>query len=296
MSDGYHHNALLQLEADALRRHLEKRGTLLVTSDVTLVLRSDGKNSAPDIAVIEGEIDRSEIERAVQLRKLGARLIFALEVVSTSEKEIEEKDIRRNLKRYAAEGVADYFTVYPIAGRQVRDLVGRRLIPPKGGGRGAKASYVEVPPDAEGRVYSQQLDLYFQIDPASRELVAIDGAGGQRLLISDEEEAGRKQAEAARRRAEERAEQEATARRREAAARRRAEERAEEEAEARRRAEERAERAEEHAAQALRSHVEELCGLLEIEWSAERSTAVAGMGLAQLEALRADLLSRKRWP
>ncbi|MCP4660198.1 MAG: hypothetical protein GY856_32760, partial [bacterium] len=56
--------------------------------------------------------------------------------------------------------------------------------------------------------------------------------------------------------------------------------------------EERADRAE----QGLRRHVEDLCGLLGIEWNGERSTVVAGMDLAQLEALWADLLSRKRWP
>ncbi len=31
VSDGYHHNSLLQPEADSLRRHLEKRGDTLVT-------------------------------------------------------------------------------------------------------------------------------------------------------------------------------------------------------------------------------------------------------------------------
>ena len=59
--------------------------------------------------------------------------------------------------------------------------------------------------------------------------------------------------------------------------------------EARRQAEERVE-------QVLRRNVEDLCGLLGIEWSAERSTVVAGMSSAQLEALRADLLRQKRWP
>ncbi len=35
------------------------------------MLREDGKNSSPDIAVIEGDIDLSEIERAVNLRAVG---------------------------------------------------------------------------------------------------------------------------------------------------------------------------------------------------------------------------------
>ncbi len=118
---------------------------------------------------------------------------------------------------------------------------------------------------------SRKLGLFFQIDAASEELVVIDARTGKRLLISDEEEARADEAEA---RADE------------AAAR------AEQEAEARRQAEARAEQAE----RGLRRNVEDLCGLLGIEWTAERSTVVRGMPLAQLEALWADLMSQKRWP
>ncbi len=281
--DGFPHNTGLQPRADSLRRHLEKRAATMVTSNVTLVLRSDGLNCAPDIAVIEGEIDRSRIERAVKLRELGGRLIFALEVVSTSEKAIEDKDVKVNLERYAQEEVRDYFTVYPIVESQVKDLVGRRL---------KKGSYVEIAPDAQQRVYSKELDLFFQIDADSNELVAIDVQTGQRLLISDEEEAGRKKAEAALDVAE-------AARKQEAEVRRQAEQRAEQEAQraeqetkARHQAEKRAEQAE----QGLRRKVEDLCGLLGIEWSSERSTAIADMDSAQLETLWAHLMDRKRWP
>ena len=153
--------------------------------------------------------------------------------------EIRDKDLEDNVKRYAAEGVAEYLTVFPVMERKVRDLVGRRL--------SEQGEYEQIPPDADGRVYSEQVGLYFSIDPESEELVAVDARTGQRLLTSDEEEA-------------------------------------------------RADEAEARAEQALRRHVEDLCALLGIEWTAERSTAVRDMGSAQLEALRTDLLSRKRWP
>jgi hypothetical protein len=61
-------------------------------------------------------------------------------------------------------------------------------------------------------VYSEQLDLFFQIEASTEELVAFDAKTGQRLLISDEEEAGRKAAEREREAAERRAVEEATAR------------------------------------------------------------------------------------
>ena len=266
VADGFPHNWFLHPLADAMRRHLGKRPSTLVTCSTVLVL-GDGKNAGPDVAVIEGDVDRSAIRRAVNLRELGGRLIFALEAVSTSEKEIRDKDLEDNVERYAAEGVAEYLTVFPVAERRVRDLVGRRL--------SEQGEYEEILPDAAGRVFSEQLGLYFSIDPESEELVAVDAETGQRLLTSDEEEARGD---------------------REAAARQKAEERAEQEAESRRQAERHAERVEDRAEQALRGKVEDLCGLLGIEWSAERSAVVAGMSLAQLEALWADLLSRKRWP
>ncbi len=249
VTQGMPHFSFLHPQADAMRRYLEKRPGIVVTSDVTLVLRHDGKNCGPDVAVIEGDFDPDAIPGAVHLREVGGRLAFALEAVSTSEREIEDKDLEKNLKRYAREGVEEYFTLYPVLGRRVKDLVGRRL--------SAQGEYEEIPPDAAGRVYSQQLDLHFYVDPKSEELVAVDAGTGQRLLTSDEEEARADQAE----------------------------ERAEKEAEARRQAEER-----------LRTNVEDLCGLLGIEWNAERSTAVRGMGTAQLEALWVDLMSQKRWP
>lgn len=77
---------------------------------MTLVL-GDGRNSGPDVAVIEGEIDVASVERVIHLQETGARLTFVLEAVSTSEKEIEHKDLEDNPKRYAAEGVSEYFTV-----------------------------------------------------------------------------------------------------------------------------------------------------------------------------------------
>ena len=62
-------------------------------------------------------------------------------------------------------------------------------------------------------------------------------------------------------------------------------EKAQRQAEARRQAE-----------QVQRRQIRDLCGLLGIEWTSERSAAVEGMDSAQLEALWADLMSQKRWP
>jgi hypothetical protein len=252
VSQGLPHFSFLHPQADAMRRHLGRRPGILVTCDVVLVLRHDGKTCGPDVAVIEGDVDTSKITGAVHLAAVGGRLAFAFEAVSTSEKEIEDKDLEKNMVRYAKEGVEEYFTVYPVVERKVRDLVGRRL---------EKGGYVEIAPDADGRVYSRKLDLYFQIDAASEELVVVDATTGERLLTSDEEEAGRRQEAAARRQAEERAEQEA-------AARRRAEVRG----------------------------VEDVCTVLGLAWDAERRARVERMSPSQLEALRRHLVDERSWP
>lgn len=240
VSDGFPHFSFLHPLVDALRRYLRKRrSAMLVTCDVTLVL-GDGKHCGPDIAVIRGEIDTSSVLRAVDLRRVGGELVFALEAVSTSEKEIENKDLVGNVQRYAKERVSEYFSVYPVVDRKVKKLVGRRL---------QAGDYFEIPPDAEGRVYSEQLDLFFQIEEETEELVAFDAKTGEQVLISDEVEA-KAEAESARADAEATARKAAEARAEdEEAARKAAEAKAQEQVATRKAAEDRARAAEEKIAQ-----------------------------------------------
>jgi hypothetical protein len=269
VSQGLPHASFVLPQADAIIRHLEDR-PVLVTWDVLLVLRHDGKTCSPDVGVIEGGVDTSKITGAVNLAAVGGRLTFVLEAVSTSEKEIEDKDLKRNVMRYAKEGVEEYFTVYPLAEGKARDLVGRRL---------EKDGYVEIAPDSQGQVYSEKLGLFFHVDAASEELVIVDARTGERLLTSDEEKAGRMEAE--RRLGEEMA-----AREMEAEARRQAEQRAEQEAEARRQAE----------VHGLRRGVEDLCAVLGLAWDGERRARVERMSPSQLETLRRHLVNEKSWP
>ncbi len=212
VSQGIPHYSFLDAWASPMRCCLEERpGIAAVTSDVTIVLRHDRKNCGPDIAVVEGDFDAYELEGGINLRAVGGRLVFALEAVSTTAQEIEDKDLKTNLKRYAAEGVEEYCTVYPKPGRKVSDLVGRRL--------GPAGKYVEIAPDDEGRVVSKKLGLLFSIDAKTEKLVVEDAKTGQRLRILDEAErclaeetAARKKAEAEKQKAEADLEKESKAR------------------------------------------------------------------------------------
>ncbi|MCP4654122.1 MAG: hypothetical protein GY856_01755 [bacterium] len=188
VSQGIPHYSFLDAWASPIRCYLEKRPAIAaVTSDVTIVLRHDRKNCGPDIAVVEGDFDVDTLEGGINLRAVGGRLVFALEAVSTTAQEIEDKDVKTNLKRYADEGVEEYFTVYPKPGRKVSDLVGRRL--------GPAGKYVEIAPDDRGRVVSKKLGLLFSIDAATEKLVVEDAGTGQRLRILAEEEEARVLAE-----------------------------------------------------------------------------------------------------
>ncbi len=234
VTQGVPHFSFLNLWIAPMVNLLEKRPGTIVTSDVNLVLRHETKNCGPDIAVIEGDFDSTEVKRAIpeggiNLSKVGGRLVFALEAVSTSEKEIENKDLKVNVKRYAAEGVQEYFTVYPKAEGKVYNLVGRRL--------GPAGKYIKITPDPQGRVLSEKLGLLFSIDDETDDLVVMDAETGQRLRVLKEVEAAEQQEAAARQQAEADLKQETAARKKEAAARQQAEADLEQEAAARKKAE-----------------------------------------------------------
>ena len=195
LSDGFPHNESVLPVGGAMQRHLNKRPGLLVTRGVVLKL-ADGKNCAPDVAVLQSEakgedIDTSGVDRAIDLVAVKARLIFALEAVSTSHKKVEKKDTEDNVKRYAKHRVPEYVTYYPVAGGKAEKLTGRRL-PEKDGEY--KGKYRKIAPDVRQRVYSRMLDLELVIDPSSHRLVVYDATTGQRLLTAEEEETGRLEA------------------------------------------------------------------------------------------------------
>ncbi len=285
-----HHKKLNPL-ADTLERFLERQPGVGVFSELMILWEQlGGRDVAPDIYVVKGVRDRNAIDGSFDPVVEKANPCLVIEVVSTSSRAMVRKDEEKNPELFAAMGVEDLVLLYPprpVTEQRLR-LDARRLTAP---GR-----YRANRPDPEGWIHLHSVGLRIQVAEDREQLQIEDVKTGERLLTSVEEEAARRAAEKRADQAEQRAEreaearrQEAEARRQEAEARRQAEERAEQEAESRHRAEGRVE-------QALRTNVEDLCRLLGIEWSSERSALVAGMGAAQLEALRADLLSQKRWP
>ncbi|MCP4661890.1 MAG: hypothetical protein GY856_41330, partial [bacterium] len=167
------------------------------------------------------------------------------------------------------------------------------LKPPLQGKRlGRDGDYHRLAGGAKGPLPCPPLGLDLILDEASR-LQLVDRETGKvvpRLRVELEQtlEALRETAAAL--------EREAQARRAEAEARRQAEERAEQAEKRVEQAEERVEQAEERVEQGLRRGVEDLCVVLGLAWSAERSALVELMSASQLEALRQHLVHEKSWP
>ena len=188
VTEGNWHYRVLDPIADLLRRVLERRG-LAVFRDV-LLTRKHHPNMSPDVAVISGLDSPTVDARGIRLDRQGVQLLFALEVVSNSRKEIREKDYVANVRIYAEAGVSEYLAVEP------GDL--ERQTPVKLSAWRLEAADAKLRPvelDARGGFSSETIGLRFGPDPGSPRLAVEDAATGERLRVSDEEEATRRDAE-----------------------------------------------------------------------------------------------------
>jgi len=183
--DGNWHYRVLHPVADLLRRVLEKRPSagrppLAVFRDVVMV-RKGRPNLSPDIGVIAGLHDPTAPSGSIDLDQEGVRLLFTLEVVSNSPRELRDKDYVHNVRIYAEAGVPEYVTVEPgdvDRGTPVK-LSAWRLDRERGELRA-------VEPDERGGFSAQTTGLWLGPDPAGPWLVVEDAATGERLRFSDD--------------------------------------------------------------------------------------------------------------
>ncbi|HYO12710.1 MAG TPA: Uma2 family endonuclease, partial [Thermoanaerobaculia bacterium] len=144
--------------------------------------------------------DRSSFSVAEE----GVRPDLIIEIVSPSKAEIRKVDEEDKVWVYSEAGIPEYILLYlprPKKGGLILP-VGYRLV--------SRGKYRPIEPDAQGRIFSETTRLWFA--PGKR-IQVFDDRTGERLLYSDEEEAGRKVAEEKAAREAERATREADARR-----------------------------------------------------------------------------------
>ncbi len=273
------HSKLTAIISGILEMRYEEEPTVAVWSDLKVRTptrrKAPGKprkkdapagaqGPSPDVCVMGDVRDRDARRESFELEKEPGEIWLAVEVVS---KTSETKDYKGILKPYTQLKVREYVAIDP-RGKYLDGPVKLRAWRRNPGTKRLR----RVALDKEGRFHSETTGLLFGTGPYGRGLEIRDAATGE-LLRPPLEEASWQA---------ERAEQEAAARRQADEARCQAEERAEQEAEVRRQAEERG--------------IEDLCAVLGLAWSAERSAQVESMSSSELEALRRHLVNEKTWP
>ncbi len=183
-----HLKALVPL-FDALKRYLERIAPeLAVFSDLMLLYKRHGyRDVSPDIAVVEGLVDRDAVDDSLDVVDEGGRLRLVMEVVSTSTGDMRRKDEEVNPNLFAQLGVEDYVLVYPPEGRAPLRVTAWRLS--RAGGQ------VVNPPNRRGRILLRSVGLWLRVDAEKGRLVLEHRGTGERLLTSEEEEATRRNAE-----------------------------------------------------------------------------------------------------
>ncbi len=124
----------------------------------------------PDVFVVKDS--DPGFRRTYKLWEEGQSPDCIFEVTSLGTRR-EDETVKPN--KYAAMGVGEYFLYDPSS---------EYLSPPLQGHRLVDGEYVRIEPDNQGRLFSQQLDLYLQLD--ERELVLHDATTGQRQLTHAE--------------------------------------------------------------------------------------------------------------
>ncbi|MCP4657089.1 MAG: Uma2 family endonuclease [bacterium] len=251
-----------------LKRYYRDRDDVYVSGDLFVYYEEGNPKAcrAPDVFVVFGV--KPEQRRVYQTWKEDGKMpTVAIELTS---KKTKKQDQDEKPALYASWGI-EYLFLYDVLGEYLKPpLQGKRL--------GRDGDYHRLAGGAKGPLPCPPLGLDLILDEAGR-LQLVDRETGKvvprlRVELDQTLEAVRETAAALER---------------EAQARRQAEERAEQ-------AEKRVEQAEERVEQGLRRGVEDLCVVLGLAWSAERSAQVELMSASQLEALRQHLVHEKSWP
>ena len=161
---GFHVRAIMHLY-NALRQFFADRTDVYVAADMFLYYE-EGKPSvkkAPDVMVIKGVGNQER--RVFETWTEQARPCVVFEI--TSESSMFE-DLMSKSRTYVTLGVREYFLFDPL-----REYLKNRLL----GFRLQEDEYEAIVPDAEGRLFSEELGVW--LSPANEILRVIDPQTGQ---------------------------------------------------------------------------------------------------------------------
>jgi Uncharacterized protein conserved in cyanobacteria len=179
MAQGTRHSETGLQITDLLRKYFASASDVMVLFDAKHRFGPEFAGPSPDISVVRGIQRKGEDRESFNVSKEGVIPCFVLEVVSPLDSRIRKTDLVAKVDLYQRVGISEYLIFdSTLRDRRFR-LIGHRL---DGFGR-----YRLIEPDAEGRLFSESLGLWFQIS-ADGERVLIFDPSGQRLLTSIEEQ------------------------------------------------------------------------------------------------------------
>lgn len=187
IQDPVHHRTV-DLLFDRIRRHLAAAPDVMVLSDAKHLLGPGLPGPGPDVSVVRGIKER--VFKSFDLEEQGVAPCLIVEVVSPSSPRIRKTDEVDKVALYEQVGIPEYILVglRQVGRTSFRfGLRGLRL--------GPDQRYRPMKPDDQGRFLSETTGLLFAVAPQGDGIDLFDAQTGERLLNSDEEEAGRKRAE-----------------------------------------------------------------------------------------------------
>ena len=187
---GERHSRVGREIAGLLDSRLEGVPDVVVFFDLKLLLRDRSlPDPSPDVMVVRGirPGDRSSFD----VRKEGVRPCLIVEVVSPDDSKIRDVDLERKPAIYEQAGIREYVIVDSTRqDREIR-LLGYRL---DGSGR-----YRPIEPDAEERLLSETVGVWFQVSPDGERVLVFEHPSGQRVLnLLEQKEKANREAEARR--------------------------------------------------------------------------------------------------
>jgi Uma2 family endonuclease len=168
-SNTFHGTAQRDL-LDLLQRRYAQREDVAVFGDLIIKWGIKGlRQHCPDVCVVFGVRDKGRERSKFVVPEEGTKPAIAIEVVSPR---YRRADRETKVKQYARAGVAEYLILdrRRQRGQLLDEVLGYRL---------EEGSYGPIAPDEEGRIFSQELDVW--IGMFEGKVILFEGATGEPL-------------------------------------------------------------------------------------------------------------------
>jgi Uma2 family endonuclease len=180
------HSRFLGFLFEALTRHLKKtRPHFTVFKDLVIYWANRAlPNSSPDVWVAPNVPDPERRRGSFVEAEEGTRPILAIEVVS---RQYRQQDRQAKVRLYQNAGIPEYIIFdQRTRGEEVlgEDVIGYRLV---------EGRYDVIVPDEDGLLLSETTRVWFGMEHGRP--ILVDAETGERILLSDEVDDARAEAE-----------------------------------------------------------------------------------------------------